>query len=673
VAFERPATDAPIKLEPFAGALTFASPVLMLQGPGQGGRFYVVEKTGLIRSFEGGGATSAATVINLKNRIEAGPSEAGLLGMAFHPKFTENGLVFLSFTDNGPGGLRSVIARYKSADGGATLDPASEKIILTVDQPYSNHNGGMIAFGPDGFLYYGLGDGGAAGDPINAGQSLDTLLGKMVRIDVDKGDPYAVPQDNPLVSGGGLPEIYAWGLRNPWRFSFDRATGELWAGDVGQGKIEEIDRVQKGGNYGWKIMEGTACYSPSQGCNKSGLILPVVEYDHSQGVSVTGGYVYRGKAIPGLVGRYLYGDFSSGRLWAIQEDAVTGAPSGQELLQTGLNISSFAEDNDGELYVLHYTGGKIRKIVPAAAPQPSKFPEKLSATGCFQGGDPKTPVEALIPYEVNAPFWSDGAEKKRWFAIPDGSTIGLDASGDMDLPVGSVVVKEFKLGGKRIETRLMVRHQDGDWAGYSYEWNEAQTDATYVPGGKTKEIGGQTWLYPSSAQCLRCHTEKAGRTLGLEVGQLNRPQVYPSGVTAHQLTTLDKIGMLSDPLPGAVGTLPRLPEPFGAGALEERARSYLHTNCSFCHQPGGTGLGEADYRYTTPLAEMKICDVAATQDSFGLPDAKVIDPGKPGSSVLSLRVRALDTRRMPPLGSSVVDEQGATLLDSFIASLQSCP
>ncbi|MCS6899154.1 MAG: PQQ-dependent sugar dehydrogenase [Myxococcales bacterium] len=673
LAFEHPATDTTVKLESFAPKLSFPNLLWMLQAPGDTDRFFVVEKGGGIRSFVGSNPSSFSTVADLKGRIDAGPNEAGLLGMAFHPKFLQNGHVFLSFTDHGPKGLRSVVARYTSTDGGKTIPLSSEKIILTQDQPYGNHNGGMIAFGLDGFLYLGLGDGGSAGDPLNAGQTLTTLLGKMIRIDVDGGDPYAIPEDNPFAKGGGLPEIFAWGLRNPWRFSFDRATGDLWAGDVGQGKWEEIDLIKLGGNYGWRTMEGTACYHPATGCNKAGLILPVVEYPHSQGVSVTGGYVYRGKAIPGLVGRYLYGDFGSGRIWTIQEDPVTGQPSGKELLQSGLNISSFAEDNAGELYVLHYTGGTIHKLVPADTPKPSNFPDKLSATGCFETTDPTKPTEGLIPYEINAPFWSDGAQKKRWFAIPEGATIAINAAGDFDLPVGSVVAKEFTLGGKRIETRLLVRHQDGDWAGYSYEWNDAQTDATYVPGGKTKVVDGQVWLYPSSAQCLRCHTEKAGRTLGLELAQLNRTASYPSGITAHQLSTFEKIGLLATPLSAPVEQLPRLPDPFGAGPLQDRARSYLHTNCAFCHLPGGTGLGDADYRYSTPFSSMKVCGVAPTQGDLGVAGAQVIAPGKPELSVLSLRVRSLDIRRMPPLGSTVVDTQGAALLDAFIASLTSCP
>ncbi|RYE84197.1 MAG: hypothetical protein EOO75_18420, partial [Myxococcales bacterium] len=402
---------------------------------------------------------------------------------------------------------------------------------------------GMIAFGPDGRLYAGFGDGGNGGDPQGNGQKLTTLLGKMLRIDVDKeegGKPYGIPSDNPFAQGGGEPEIFAYGLRNPWRWSFDRDTGDLWAGEVGQGKYEEVDIIKLGGNYGWNTMEGFHCYN-AQTCDQTGLELPLIEYDHGVGLSITGGYVYRGKALPALVGRYLYADQVTGRLWASRTDPVTGAISGELMIETGLNPSSFGEGADGEVYVVNY-GGSIHKVVAKAAPGADAFPKKLSETGCVDPADPTKPAAGLIPYGVNAPFWSDGADKSRWLAIPDGTTIAVDAdSGDFDLPNGSVVVKEFQLDGKRIETRLMVRHDDGAWAGYSYEWNDAGTDATYVPGGKKKVIGDQTWLYPSSAQCLQCHTQAAGRTLGLEVAQLNGLLDYPGGAYANQLATLEHL------------------------------------------------------------------------------------------------------------------------------------
>ena len=373
-----------------------------------------------------------------------------------------------------------------------------------------------------------------------------------------------------------------------------------------------------------------------------------------------------------LAGRYLYGDYASGKLWGIKSDAQTGAKSGELLLDTGLNISSFGQGADGEVYVVNY-GGSLHKIVPKSTQQPDTFPKTLSATGCVDPADATKPATGLIPYGVNVPFWSDGAEKKRWIALPDTKQIDVDLkTGDLDLPIGSVVVKEFQLGGKRIETRLMVRHDDGAWAGYSYEWNDAGTDATYVPGGKTKVIGSQTWLYPSSAQCLQCHTEAAGRTLGLEFAQLNGSFDYPGG-QANQLTTLDHIGLFTKPLPAAVEDLPALPATQGPDPLEARAKSYLHTNCSFCHRPGGTGGGNADYLFTTPFASMNLCNATPTAGDLGITDARVIKPGDPSHSLISVRTHALDSRRMPPLGSTVVDTAGVTLLDSFISSLQGCP
>jgi glucose/arabinose dehydrogenase len=509
----------------------------------------LVQKGGVVKTFASDEATSATTdFIDVSGRVNALSSEAGLLGMAFHPNFAANHQAFLSYTASAatPSGLRSIVSRFTSTDGGLTLDPATEEVLLTVDQPFTNHNGGNIAFGPDGRLYIGLGDGGSGGDPFGNGQNTGTLLGKILRIDVDTQSPYAIPADNPFASGGGRPEIYAYGLRNPWRFTFDRATGDLWAGDVGQNQIEEVDLVKLGGNYGWNTKEGSACYQAA-GCSGAGLVAPVAEYTHAEGVSITGGYVYRGKAFPWLVGRYVYADFGSGKVWALAYDAVTGSATPELLVSTGHQLSSFGEALDGELYLLSYSFGSLMKFVPSG-PQPADaFPKKLSQTGCFDPVDPSQPAPGLIPYQVNAPFWSDGAQKQRWLALPDGAQMTAGPDGDLDLPIGSVLAKSFSLAGERIETRLFVRHDDGGWAGYSYEWDADGKDATWVPGGKARQIAGQTWTYPSSAQCLRCHTQAAGSSLGLELAQLNGPLTYPGGNTANQLATLEHIGMFAAP------------------------------------------------------------------------------------------------------------------------------
>jgi uncharacterized repeat protein (TIGR03806 family) len=674
VAFARPSTGGSVAVTPAFPKLSFSVPLLLSQAPGDKSRFFLVQKTGKILTFANDdGADAVDTFANMASKIEAGPNEAGLLGMAFHPKFAENGQVLLSYTApaNTPSGLRSTIARYRSLDGGKTLDLSTEEILLTIDQPFQNHNGGNIVFGPDGYLYAGYGDGGSGGDPLKSGQNKDVLLGKILRIDVDAPAPYGIPQDNPFAQGGGRPEIFAYGMRNTWRFSFDRATGDLWAGDVGQDTYEEVDLIKRGGNYGWNTMEGFHCYGAAT-CDMAGLTLPVAEYKHTEGVSITGGYVYRGTQVPAIVGSYLYADFGSGKLWGLFDDPMTGKPAPKVLVETGLNISSFGQDNDGELYLLDYTKGRIQRIVAAAPAPPTTVPTKLSETGCVDPADATQPAPGLIPYEVNAPLWSDGAEKHRWFALPDGAQMTVGADGDLDLPVGSVAVKEFRLGGKRIETRLFVRHADGGWAGYSYEWNDAGTDAVYVPGGKTKKIGDQTWLYPSGGQCLACHTESAGRTLGLEFAQLNRDTSYDGGPTANQIATYQAIGLFTNPPAMSPDMLPRLEEPFGDGPLVDRARAYLHSNCSICHRPGGTGQGPADFRYTTPLGQTGACDAMPEQGNLGIADARLIAPGSPEKSLVSVRTHALDSRRMPPLGSSVVDDKGTTLLDQFITSLTQC-
>jgi glucose/arabinose dehydrogenase len=351
-----------ITLERVFPNLHFDRPVALLQAPGVNNRWWVVEQSGRVLAFANAPQVNQTVMfIDLSDRVDAGPAEAGLLGMAFHPDFANNHQVFLSYTRRG-NPLVSYLSRFTSLDGGQTLDPGSETILLTLDQPFANHNGGGIAFGPDGYLYVGFGDGGSAGDPQGNGQNTTTLLGALLRIDVDRATPYAIPPDNPFAQGGGRGELYAWGFRNPWRWSFDRATGALWVGDVGQAQWEEIDRVERGGNYGWNLREGAHCFNAAT-CDSTGLSDPVTEYSHAEGCSVTGGYVYRGTTMPALQGVYLYGDFCSGRLWGLACDA-TGTPHAQVLQDTGIAISSFAEGDDGEVYVLDYRGGGLYRVGP---------------------------------------------------------------------------------------------------------------------------------------------------------------------------------------------------------------------------------------------------------------------------------------------------------------------
>lgn len=672
VAPERPAEPSGVAVQPAFPKLRFQEPLLVLQAPGDNRRIYVLEKTGRVKVFANDAATeSASVVIDLSGRVDATHPETGLLGMAFHPRFATNGVAFLSFTaEDSKGKLNSYIIRYRSNDGGATLDPSSAETVLQTYQPYSNHNGGHIAFGADGFLYIGFGDGGGQEDPGRTAQNPQNLLGKMLRIDVDSARPYAIPRDNPFVDGGGRKEIYAMGFRNPWRWSFDRVTGALWLGDVGEKTQEEVDRVERGGNYGWSVMEGTRCLRGA-GCDTTGLVLPVATYGRSEGVSVTAGFVYRGGAIPGLVGQFVFGDFGSGRIWSLPADAAPGGGTKPvRVVATSLSISSFGQLQDGELLVVDFGGGQLHRLVPAGVPPSSTVAPLLSKTGCVDPSAPTRPAEGLIPYGVNAPLWSDGADKERFLAVPDGKTVTVAADGRFEPPPGTVAVKTFSVGGRRVETRLFMRHPDGSWAGYSYAWNDEGTDANLLEGGLTKEVAGKVWTFPSRGECMQCHNAAAGAVLGLEVAQLNGDFVYPNGRLANQLDTLAHIGLLTLPESGARARLPAYdgPEP-----VEARARAYLHANCASCHRPGGLGRGRADLRFSIPLAKAGVCDVPPEVGELGLPDARLVAPGHPERSLVSFRMHGRDAFQMPPLATHEVDAVGTALVDGWISTLTGCP
>lgn len=675
----RPSTGVAVALAPAFANLTFNVPLGLFQAPGSD-RWYVMQQDGVVRTFPNDPNVAASTVfLDASGPVTyAAGTEYGLLGMAFHPAFDTNGLFYLSYTGPGTGGsgcgnsvLTSRISRFSSADGGLTGTLGSETVLLPLAQPYTNHNGGNIAFSPlDGFLYIGFGDGGLANDPCESGQDLDQLLGKILRIDVDGGPLYGIPADNPYADGvGGRPEIFAYGFRNPWRFSFDRDTGVLWAGDVGQDEIEEVDVVERGGNYGWDDKEGTRCFEDAAPCDGGGRIDPVVEYGRDLGRSITGGFVYRGTTIPELIGSFIFADFEFGTIWAVITDAQTGAQGAQVLVESGMNIGSFGQGADGEIYVLDYGTGKIHKLVPSGTPAPDAFPQLLSETGCVVPSAPAQPASGLIPYEVNSPLWSDGAAKKRWMALPDGARITINEDGDWDLPVGSVLMKEFSSGTRRLETRLLVRHDDGNWAGYSYEWNDAQTDAALLPAGKTV-VAPTPWTFPSRGECLACHTNAAGRSLGLETAQMNRNLVYPGGRNAPQLATLEHIGLFVNAPPA---NPPRLPDPDGSLPTDMRARSYLHSNCANCHRPGSSGQGDLDLLYTTPEVSMNVCNVDPQEGDLGVAGAKLLVPGNPLLSLISLRMHATDTYRMPDIGSRIVDPLGTSVVDEWITSITACP
>lgn len=354
-------------------SLSFRLPVGLKQAPADNSRWYVVEKRGAVMAFDNDpAATQSDVFLDISSQVNDDFSESGLLGLAFHPQYPAVPEVFVSYNSGTGNALTSVISRFVLDSSGLALDPASEQIVLQFQQPRTNHNGGDLAFGADGFLYASFGDGGGGGDPEENGQDTRNLFGTVIRLDVDSATPYAIPPDNPFAglsrcSTGSGPsdcaEIYAWGFRNPWRMSFDSATANLWLGDVGQGAWEEINRVELGGNYGWNDREGANCFDPITGC-ALGFDEPVTQYDHSVGQSVTGGYVYRGTQINDLVGFYVFADFVSGQLFAVSNDAQpTQEP--QLVGSAGGSISAFAQDVEQNLYVVSFSTGVIFQVIAA--------------------------------------------------------------------------------------------------------------------------------------------------------------------------------------------------------------------------------------------------------------------------------------------------------------------
>jgi uncharacterized repeat protein (TIGR03806 family) len=690
VAPARPTAGAGLQLVRAFANLSFSSPVGLYQAPRDTSRWFVVQQGGAIRTFPNDPNAQAAQVqpyLDLTARVTSG-GERGLLGFAFHPNWPTVPHAFVYYTSTASGN-QLIVARFRSTNGGATLDPATEERLLTLtkNQSDSNHNGGHIAFGPDGYLYIGTGDGGGGGDPQNNAQNLNVLFGKMLRIDVGATTGYAIPTGNRWAANarcgstgtGTQPcaEIYAYGLRNPWRWSFDRQTGELWLGDVGQSRREEVNVVTSGANLGWKLREGSLCYEPGTNCPSVGangdpLVAPVVEYGRDAGVSITGGYVYRGTRLASLAGQYLFADFGTGRVFAHTPGSAARVLGPSDAIATAQQPSAFAEAPDGELFALGYGNGFIYSLQPASGGTDT-IPASLVDTGCVDPAQPTRPSSGLIPYGPNASFWSDGAVKERWIGLPPvaPNTVAAGADGDWSFPIGTVLMKSFRVNNQLIETRLFMRHPDGDWAGYTYEWNDAQTAATRVVSGKTRMFGSQTWVYPSEVQCLQCHTTASGRSLGLETAQLNGNFDYPqTGRIANQVATLNSIGVLSPPV---TGTLPALPDPYGtAGTVVERARAYLHTNCSNCHRPNGGTPSTLDLRWQRSLAQTNACDVAPSGTTLGIANARLIAPGEPDRSVLPERVNRRDQHAMPPIGSTVIDAQGVALLRQWIQGLSSC-
>jgi uncharacterized repeat protein (TIGR03806 family) len=658
----------------------FNTPTFITHAGDGSNRLFVTGRFGEIQVFNNDPNITPSQVpyfLDLTPLVDSDSGESGLLGLAFDPGFKTNGYFYAAYvTKAAPRRFR--VARYQVSSADPNLaELSSEKVVLDIDHPLQSHFGGWIGFGPDGMLYISTGDGEEADAPQNTA----SLLGKVLRIQVNANGSYTSPPDNPFGN-----EVWAYGFRNPWRCSFDRAKttvdGNLWCGDVGEALREEVNRVKKGANYGWPIYEGSLPFRNPGNLPYADFEPPVYEYDHTVGTSVIGGYVYRGSALPGFVGRYLYTDPNTFNLWAITLDSNGNFASNTLVASNLQQVQAFGEDEAGELYGASST--MIQRFEASGpAIESAPMPATLSGTGLFTDLAAMTPTQSLIDYEVNSPFWSDGARKQRWVVVPDGQTVSFAADGAWTFPIGTITVKHFELplvggGTTRVETRVMVNRTDG-WIGYTYRWRVDQSDADLLINGASANYDSVNpatgtavrvnWTFPSQTQCLQCHTQATGRVLGLNTAQLNRSHTYQStGLADNQLRTLNHIGVFAADI-GSQSQYVSLPSPSDtSAALESRAKAYLETNCSVCHRPGGPTPINMDLRYATPLVDMNIAGVTATAPTQ--PGALRVVKGEHANSDVWRRASSTGSTRMPPLGVSVVDEEGLKLLADWIDAMR---
>ena len=641
------------------------------------GFLYALRKTGqLLRFSVNAPSESWQQVLDISELVASGGEggEDGAFSFVFHPDFASNGFLYAVYNFIDLAGANVRLARFSSRDGGSSFDSDSAQVVLDTQRRRKgslSHSGADLHFGPDGYLYVSFGDGSfASKQPSNMAQRMDTLLGKVLRIDIDRkgaqGENYAIPEDNPFAQEGEdlRPEIWALGLRNPFRFSFDDETGALWLGDVGQDTNEEINIIEKGLNYGWPIWEGRSCFQKGDArCANETFAEPQFAYGHDIGRAVLGGLVYRGDELKSLNASYIFSDFRAPYLWAIRSPYRD--PTLERVLDNLPVIPiSFATDDAGLLVAIGLDGTVLR-FRESELSETRELPSKLSETGCMQILQPSEPKPIFAPYQVRSPLWSDGASKRRFVYTP--AALRHNESGDLELPVGGLVLKEFSRDGVRLETRFLWRESSNRWRAVSYAWDPDQADATLAEEGTTIETIRGPWQVPSVGECFQCHTTAAGMSLGLELGQLRE-----TGNGTLQIEKMIDAGLLfEDALNAPHHDLPRLDEE--NATLEDKARSYLHANCSSCHRPGGTGRGAFELSLGKNLVLSGLCDAVPTSDDFGVADPKIIDRENPDDSILLRRMSERGPRQMPPLGTSQVHDEAMNLIRSWISSIDCSP
>ncbi len=697
----------PFTAEQVSPSLEIADGLDLVAVPGAQ-RWLVVERRGKILSFSArGGGETADVVIDLPalhRRMDTAYS------VALHPRFRENRQIFVCYAM--PQGQLdgSRVSRFTlSSLDPLRADPASEEILLTWRS--GGHNGCSLRFGPDGFLYISTGDAGPAAPPdlYDTGQDPSDLEGSILRIDVDRRDPgrnYRVPPDNPWVAAPGAaapvavggrpvrPELWAYGLRNPWRMSFDRVKGDLWCGDIGWELWEMVHLIRRGGNYGWAAYEAGQPIKPDQLSPLAPITKPVIAHPHSEAASITGGYVYHGKQFPELAGAYVYGDYVTGKIWALWHDGRQ-VTRHEEIADTPHAIIAFGEDDDGELYYLHYPGrSSLHRLVrnPQAAPA-APFPRTLGATGLFADVARRVPAPGVYPFSITTPMWEDGAVAEHLIALRGTTGITTTARARPERkgkarridytttwPAGAVLVRTLKLGAlatapadreKPVETQIL--HYDGEtWHAYTYRWNDTGADAALVPaegaevslrvaadphaaGPRTRDY---TWRFEARAECLRCHNTWNKGTLAFTPAQLE-------GTNRGQQRALIDRGIIDG------NFIEQAQTATGANTADAAARALLHVNCATCHTAHAGGAVAIFLSQDLTADEMKLVGVAPAQGGLGLKEPRLVDPGDPWNSVLAVRMAKLGAGHMPLVGSREIDVEGLKVIEDWIARMPS--
>jgi len=651
-------------------------------------RLFVVEQSGKIFSFPNKPDVAAADlVVDFAKEI---PGVKQVYSLAFHPDFQRNRYCYVCYILEANLAAGTHVARFQMSNTDPpTIDATTESTLLTWLS--GGHNGCCLKFGPDGCLYISTGDAGPANppDPLKTGQDIGDLPSSILRIDVDHADDgknYRIPSDNPFVDlPGARGEVWAYGLRNPWRISFDRKTGELWVGDVGWELWEMLYRVERGGNYGWAVLEGRQATHPEWPRGPTPILPPTIDHPHTESSSITEGLTYYGTRLKELHGTHIYGDYDTGKFWGFRYENGKVIDH-RELADTTHRVVGFGEGFEGDFFVLDHTAGTIHRLVPnPQQDQSSTFPRRLSDTGLFSSLSQQMPAPGVIPYSINAEPWADHAVAERWVAVPSALSIWEEGAKWL-FPKDSVLVKSLSLDlrpgdpspRRRVETQIL--HFDGlEWMPYTYQWNDEQTDATLVAAGGAERnldivdpalTGGkrqQTWRFSGRAECQRCHNKWSGPPLAFNTPQLDKAG-DSRGVTTSQIDTFVHIGLIAKPV--SIENRPRLANPRDTSVgVDSRARAYLHANCAHCHRMHAGGAVLSFMHHDLPLDKTNMVGVRPTQGGFNIHAAQVIAPGDPFRSVLLYRMAKVGSGRMPHIGSTEVDRDGVELIYDWLRQL----